>query len=249
MKYLLATCILLFILYICSGRYVCFMSRQETRLFLLRDADGYVESLSDHDLKAMHFLDHYDMLSRASASSDSFTLAEKIKLLSAIAKADLFFYRLRLDPLLYPGINPLFIAKLPWHLALTRGTIYEEGLPHTRHGVIFLSDRVLNQPWNLLVRTLVHEKVHIYEHAHSAHIYRWIAERGYIRKARLREITRGRSNPDLDGWVYEDPKGKLTVALFKSDSPTGLDDVNYPHGHPWSEHPFETLAYEIDAML
>ena len=40
---------------------------------------------------------------------------------------------------------------------------YEEGLPHTRENIIFLTKSIIKNNEENLINTLIHEKIHIYQ--------------------------------------------------------------------------------------
>lgn len=221
-----------------------FYSHDDTFKFLYNDIDGYVERMSQQDLLSQGCSTPKQFILKISSAADNFTFPERMKCLMATAKADKFLKRLKLA-----GIDAKKLADLEWNLAVTRGRAYEEGLPHTRRDVIFISDDVLSLPLKDLTRTLIHEKVHVYERLNPQDIYNWMASVGFKRHKRQSDYKNARSNPDVDGWVYLDPDGRETVVLYRSENPAHLDDVQYPYKHDSSsEHPYETLAYLVDYL-
>jgi len=224
-----------------------FLTRDETSNFFIKDIDGYVESMTDIDVIAQGRTSKMDFINAISSAADSFTLNEKWKCKKACTYAD-DWIRTKMGN--YTGIDNKKLADIPWKLSLTRGTANEEGLPHTRTDVIFLSDQVLALSPRELARTLVHEKIHVYERMYPADLDIWMNANGYKRYKRQSEYPNARSNPDVDGWVYLRPDGKPTVVLYRNNKPKGIDDVTYPGPqHPNTEHPFETLAYLVDATV
>lgn len=222
-----------------------FYTYEETYNFLSKDVDGYVEKMTEQDLLSQKSKSKKDFIKNITNAIDDFTLEEKIKCYLATVKADKFLKKIKID-----GIDSEKLSKMKWNLALTRGSAYEEGLPHTRRDVIFISDQVIALPIDDLTRTLVHEKVHVYERLYPQDIEKWMTKVGFKKFKRQSEYENVRSNPDVDGWVYLDPKGRETVVLFRNENPSHLDDVIYPFGHDASsEHPYETLAYLIDTMF
>jgi hypothetical protein len=242
-------CIVLLLLYTVTERYksglhVIFLSKQETIDFFTQDVDGYLEQLSLPDLIAQKANSHETFLSLICNAADDFSLSEKEMCIHACSLADDWIQNKMST---YTGINNKKLANLPWKLSLTRGKANEEGLPHTRKDIIFLSDDVLNLSKKELVRTLIHEKVHVYERLYPQDIELWMKTNGYKRHKRLSEYKLARSNPDVDGWTYINPSGKETIVFYRNENPKGIDDVIYPGPqHPNTEHPYETLAYLID---
>jgi hypothetical protein len=224
-----------------------FLTRDDTSSFFVKDVDGYVESMNDLDVLAQGCKTKLEFLDRISKAADNFTLKEKWKCKKACTYADDW---IRSQMAQYPGIENQKLANIPWKLSLTRGKANEEGLPHTRRDIIFLSDQVLELSPRELARTLVHEKIHVYERMFPADLEIWMQANGYKRYKRQSEWPNARSNPDVDGWVYLRPDGKPTVVLYTTDNPTSIDDVVYPGPqHPNTEHPFETLAYLVDSTM
>jgi hypothetical protein len=143
------------------------------------------------------------------------------------------------------------LRSIPWIFASTEGSTYEDGLPHTRLNVIFLSSNALSRLTmneRELIRTLIHEKIHIQQRLHPIETLALLKERGYIQWKERAGVPRIRANPDLDNWIYIDPTTKKRmVAYYTSDTPSSISDitlssVNY-------EHPYEAIAYEISENI
>ncbi len=238
---------------ITAGAYVSFKTsipvfytKTQTSDFFRKDPDGYVEMMTLLDVKAQGAKSKLDFINKICNAADNFTIKEKALLIRACTNADYFFKNEMPD---IEGIDKNIIVKIPWKLTLTRGKANEEGLPHTRQDIIFLSDQVLKLSLDMITRTMIHEKIHVYERLYPHLIQKWMNSEGYIRHRRLNDLPYARSNPDVDGWTYIDPKGSETVVNYRTDNPTSIDDVYYPHDdHPNSEHPYETIAYRIDAI-
>ena len=219
-----------------------FLSREETIQFFRSDPDGYTDSLTPYDLKALGFDNKIEYIDKSCEDAIDFTLSQKEYVTTCCREADVFFMSQLQNR--FPYINGEVLATMDWNISLTKGEIYEEGYPHTRMNIIFITPDVINRG---CTRILIHEKVHVYERLFPSHVEKWMKEMGYKPYKRSNEYRLRRSNPDLDGWVYKDDKGRETIALFKSEQPTGIDDSIYLGGSDWKfEHPYETLAYRID---
>ena len=215
-----------------------FLTAEESRKFLLNDPDEYVHTLNQWDLIARKVSTFQDYLNKIAKSTLSFTSEQKTRLSNAAKDADQFFNRTQID-----GINCQEIATLPWKFALTSDKNYEDGLPHTRADIIFLST-IVDQTHIKLVRTLIHEKIHIYQRLNPEEIMNFLATHGYYQYKQRFGIPRIRSNPDLDAWIYFNPVSKEPmVAYYTSDNPTDIDDVTITK--PIEEHPFEEIAYNV----
>ena len=158
-------------------------------------------------------------------------------------------------------INGNDIAGIKWVFANTyanhfNDTIkeYEEGLPHTRENIIFVSKNVLKYDELNLTNTLIHEKIHIYQRYNSVLFENIIKDMGLIEidKKAYKSAKYIRSNPDTNSKIYYAPdntkKGIATdanvmVCLYRNNNPNSINDVI--HKNYSTEHPYEKIAYEI----
>lgn len=150
--------------------------------------------------------------------------------------------------------------SLPWKIAVL-DDLAENGWPHT-HGEIICIPRSFRALPNL-VQTLVHERVHVAQRRHPIVFRDGIAVGEWGMKPRpvdeldprLSKFVR--SNPDLDGFFYENREGVTTVSLFPSveSAKQGLraavartfkdgEEID-GSGNTHEEHPYETQAYVI----
>jgi hypothetical protein len=156
-------------------------------------------------------------------------------------------------------INGNDIAGIKWIFANTYANQfndkikeYEEGLPHTRDNIIFVSKNVLKYDELNLTNTLIHEKIHIYQR-YNSNIFDKI-----IKDMRLLEIDKKayksakyiRSNPDTNNKIYYAAANaamvsdaNVMVCLYRNDNPNSINDVI--HKNYSMEHPYEKIAYEI----
>jgi len=218
-----------------------FMTKEETIEFFKSDRDNYIKDMTDLDMKALKSSSKVDYLNKSISDADSFTNEEKRILTRACGEADDFFRKFNK----IPNINFKKIADIKWVLSKTEGNYYEQGYPHTRLNMIFISPDVIHH--YEVTRIMVHEKMHVFERLFPDEMKVWIEAEGYKPYKKFSEYPMGRSNPDLDGMVYLDKNGRETLAQFKNNNPSGIDDATYLAGKDWKEeHPNETLAYRVD---
>lgn len=249
---------------------VSFIDAKTTATFLLHDDDGYVKNMSKSDLAARKVVCQEAYRLRAYYAAQDFTDDQKALLRKGTAEADAFFRRYNGQATTGRGGVPTAIsaiayfdaaraAALPWKLMHTTNE-YEEGLPHTRGEYIFISPATLAESYLDFVETLIHEKIHIYQRRYAREkVYvaalkqevflteYMVSQMGYTKSKRRSEAACDlRANPDLDDWIYKDPKtGAELFLCYRSAQPTGITDVI---GDAKNEHPFEWIAYKISQL-
>jgi len=169
-----------------------------------------------------------DYIVSAGNSALSFTMQEQEEIREAVRVIDTM-----------QGLREL--ADIPWVFALTQSPFYENGLPHTRGSVIFLT----RGGWSAqsLQGLLIHEKVHVYQRVKPDETEAWIRSHGYTRTNIARsEYPLIRANPDLDKSIYKDAEGNIMISAYSSDKPSRITDASSNGSH---EHPFEAMAYFV----
>lgn len=194
------------------------MTREETAQFLMADADGYIAGLSAADLYARRARTSAEYAHRAAA---------------AAVDLDDYKHKIEAAAQLAGGIS----AKI----AGTSGRHYEDGLPHTRADVIFITPEIAGGTLEKLAETLRHEAIHIYQRQNPAEMADRMREAGYVRVAQRKDYPLARANPDLDEWIYADANGKIYIAEYTSAKPSSIRDVRL--SDPAYEHPYEKMAY------
>lgn len=240
--------------------HIKFMTFKETAEFLRNDRDGYVRNMSALDLHARHAKTYMDYIDNIEDTAITFTAEEKELLGKCADKADNYFKTERFKELEYANhINGNDIAGIKWIFANTYANHYndmikeyEEGLPHTRENVIFVSKNVLKYDELNLTNTLIHEKIHIYQRYNSNIFEKIIKDMGLLEldKRTYKSAKYIRSNPDTNGKIYYAPDNTTTspdanvmVCLYRNDNPNSINDVI--HKNYSNEHPYEKIAYEI----
>lgn len=225
-------------------RDVTFMTASETSNFLKEDADGYVRSLSVTDLHARNASSVDDYIQSSTQHVSAASKQEKAKLIKLTRYIDRFLEQYN-APVPWT-MNFKNLAKIPWVFAFMHGSTYESGYPHTRMNVIILPIELLKSVD--LAKTLLHEKMHLYQRLYPHEMSAILDKYGYVRWKERRAHPLARSNPDLDPWIYLDPStSKPMVASYTSTKPSGISDITLDH--PAYEHPYEKMAYDIASML
>lgn len=230
--------------------YCTFLDASDTRQFLLNDPDGYTTSMSNWDLYARKSTTELRYRKAAAAVAASFDAEQKIRLRDAAKRADAYIRSLNTgsNTVAYKyglgeSVEIEKLLNLKWVFALTHGTTYEDGLPHTRANIIFLSSMVDETP-DKLAKTLVHEKIHLYQRMYPERMVHVLEQQGFVRWKSRQGVPRIRANPDLDPYVYINPATESPMlALYTSDTPDSVSDITIIYGD--NEHPYEAMAYEL----
>lgn len=243
-----------------NDTHLYYMSYEETALFLENDEDKYVANLSPLDLYARKVSSKDEYINIIKSEAIHFNKGDKLILDSCTKKADELLRNIDINNISTESnldyskyLNYKDIANIKWVLAITKsdnGGKYENGLPHTRKHIIFLSQDVLNYSEDEIIRLLIHEKIHIYQRYNEALFKTIIYNMGYtdshdIPQEKLKYV---RSNPDVNNKIYKNKNtGELMICLYRSDKPQNINDIvtqNYS-----MEHPYEKIAYEISEYI
>lgn len=200
-----------------------YLSREETANIIKNDSDKYIRNLTKYDLYARDVSMPEEYIYKIIEGCLNFSETQVIKLNNCSKIARNFFDN-----------------KYIWKFALI-DEVYEEGFPHTRMDIIFLSPKVINYTDDNLIRILIHESIHIYQRYNITEINKYLKENNYTVSRRRDSELLIRANPDLDEYIYKDKDGIEMIYKYKSSMPNGINDI-VPNKN---EHPFEKMAYEI----
>ena len=254
-----------------NNDHIFFMTHKDTSNFFANDADMYVRNMTELDLHARKVKTYMEYINNIEDTAISFTDDEKVLLTRCAENADIYLRKETFKELKYMKyadyINGDNIADIKWVFANTYTNRFndilkenEEGLPHTRENVIFLSKNVLKYDELNLTNTLIHEKIHIYQRYNSKIFDKIISDMGLkeLDKKSYKNAKYIRSNPDTNNKIYymanaehaarTDPateidEDNIMVCLYRNDKPNGINDVI--HTNYAKEHPYEKIAYEI----
>ena len=200
-----------------------YLSREETANIIKNDSDKYIKNLTTYDLYARDVATSEEYIYKIIDSCLNFSENQVIKLNNCSKIARKFFDN-----------------KYIWKFALI-DEVYEEGFPHTRMDIIFLSPKVITYTEDNLTKILIHESIHIYQRYNITEINNYLKENNYTVSRRRDSEPLIRANPDLDEYIYKDKDGEEMIYKYKSTMPKGINDI-VPNKN---EHPFEKMAYEI----
>lgn len=170
------------------------------------------------------------------------------------------------------------LQQLEWKFVKVNDKV-EYGLPHTISDMIVMNTDLLKKAEKELIKTIIHEKVHVYQRLNVASARKWISQTDFVSLSSSDFMSLNkdvldmrRSNPDLDRNTYYHKKSKLVLKqLYNSTSPQSIMDskaygiplnggyspiplTNELLGLPKSvycqlEHPYEIMACIIADIL
>lgn len=219
-----------------------FLNASDVRQLILSDPDGYLARLTPIDLKARRAGSIHEYMNSIVSNIYEFTPRDRTRIARLCQGVDAWLIRRSHITEMY-GVRGRDAASLPWILAATRGKVYDNGFPHTRMSVIFVSSETLAMSDPDLAAILLHEKIHIYQRTYPMQVSDYLRRKGLVRVHAESSNPRHRSNPDTDGWVYA-KNGKSIETVYRSNNPRNLADVNiqgmYGHPHEWIAYSLET---------
>ena len=238
-----------------NNGHIYFMNYKETSVFLRDDTDRYVRNMSELDLCARNVNSHLEYINNIEETAISFEQSEKDLLSKCATNADKYFKSDAYKELKYSNqIQGNNIADIKWIFANTYANRFnnkikenEEGLPHTRENIIFVSKNVLKYDELNLTNTLIHEKIHIFQRNNPKILDKIISDMDLVEmdKQLFKYSKYIRTNPDTNNKIYYNKNNKdiIFVCLYRNDSPNSINDVL--HNNYSTEHPYEKIAYEI----
>ena len=223
---------------------IYFLNKNQLYNFLKHDEDKYFESFYKNDYISRNIknIDHYLDLIKESVSD--FDNNEKNKIIKAIYEVNQFFSNIK-----YNWFNGEYANQIKWIFGTVKNKNYENGLPHTRNNIIIISKNdIKNYSHDKLIKTLIHEKVHIYQKIYKLHVQIYLKQNNIKIFKKRDEKDNTRSNPDLDNYIYIDSNNNIYKAIYNKN-PKSIEDIKYtPFPNQSSEHPFEKMAIFIENL-
>lgn len=224
-----------------------FLTKEETRDFLRKDPDNFLNNLNAINKIARGEKNLYNYLDKITEAALDFSGEYKELLQKLMDEAEELVDKTSSKKLLEYGINKERMMHMKGlRFALTRGKIYEFGYPHTRENIIFLStdylDKKRDKP-NKVLKTILHEIMHIYQRNNGKIYDAFLRQNFWSIVPNPKDLDKRRMNPDLDLDIWE-KDGKVYMAKFTSNNPENLNDIDIK-GESEYEHPYEYYAYKF----
>lgn len=221
--------------------FIYILNENEFINFINNDEDGFLNNLSIYDLKSRNCKSTQEYKDKIISCFIDLNNDLKLKLIKCCKKA---------DELLLNNYKDLI--NIPWKFCIYYKNLYENGYPHTRKDLIFISKDIIKQLSEKdLVKTLIHEKFHIFQRYNpdSYIIKNYLKKYNYEKYIPFYKFRENnpllRSNPDLDNWIYKDDN-QIYYCEYINENPKNIGETKQSSK---LEHPFEHMAYEISEEL
>ena len=126
----------------------------------------------------------------------------------------------------------------------------KQDYPHTRLDTIILNiNQIKYYNFSKLKKTLLHEKVHVYQKKYTEDVDKYIKINNFKKVKKRNKFDNIRANPDLDDYIYIDNENNTYKGIYNLN-PNSLEDVTYyPHNTQEYEHPFEKMAINLEKNI
>jgi hypothetical protein len=224
---------------------IIFIEKDELFQILKNNNDNYYETFYNNDFKTRNIKNIDEYINFIKKSTSEFNNYEKEKISKCIKNVNNVFKNIELE-----WFNGIKANKLDWKIGCIIGKLYENGLPHTREDIIIISKKDINNKSEKdLTKTLLHEKIHIYQKNHPDEVQKYIRNNNFIKFKKRSLNDNIRANPDLDSWIYKDKNDILYKAVY-NDNAESIEDITYfPIDNQSYEHPFEKMAIDMEKYL
>ena len=224
---------------------IIFISKDELFQILKSNDDNYYNTFYENDLKTRNIKNIEEYTNFIKKSTSDFNNYEKEKIIECIKTINNIFKNIDLE-----WFNGIKANKLAWKFGCVSGKLYENGLPHTRNNIIIISKQDINNySQKKLTKTLLHEKIHVYQKIYPNDSEKYIRNNNFIKFKKRIHSDNIRANPDLDTWIYKDKNDNLYKAVYNSNASTIEDITYFPIDNQSHEHPYEKMAIEMEKYL
>jgi hypothetical protein len=221
------------------------LSAEEIQHVITTDADNYYEKFHAVDLKVRQVKNKEAYLDKISGSGCAAEedIIQKVKDCIEAVNAHLS----RNETI--HGIHIDTFLKIPWRIGFICDRKYENGLPHTRGDVIILNSQdIRSRTTSEVCKLLIHEKSHVYQKKEKDKMDTYL-------KTKYTEVKRKDytdetipANPDTNDTVYKCNETKVVLEGKYRKNPTHFRDVEFTRNDHTLEHPFETIAYNMEEL-
>ena len=211
---------------------ISFYNKNQAAKFILADDDHYIKNMSNYDLIAR-------LNTNISTNAYKVMSSKDMKEFTKLEKTILIVLTKSIENM--PNMPNINFIKI--------GDIYECGFPHTRQNIIFIPSTFFLKDKTEQLNTLKHEYIHIYQRYNPKETELFLNKYGFKKIGIFsnlfpNEYKWRRSNPDLDGNIWQSSNGELMFPIFSTIPPTSMANIKDNK----MEHPYEWMAYTFSSL-
>lgn len=222
------------------------LCKKDAEHVLQQNADSYYETFTDVDLQLRGVANIEEYRHRIKDCCVEATVGDTFRIGWAVVRACFTLCRARMKTDWFDSIKCAFS---PWTIGIVDDTgSYEDGIPHTRGEVIFITRETLRRPD--ITNTMMHEKIHTYQKTYPASVENYLRRFHFTPDINRREniSLNGeyvRANSDTNEVIYADKNKVLLKAVYLPNAETIRDVQFTPCNSQYCEHPYERMVYDI----
>lgn len=223
------------------------LSAEEIQRVITTDADHYYEKFHAVDFKVRQVKNKVAYLDKISGSGCAAEeeIIQKVK--DCIGAVNTHLSHQQNETI--HGIHIGTFLEIPWRIGFICDKNYENGLPHTRGDVIILNSQdIRRRSKSEVCKLLIHEKSHVYQKKEKEKMESYL-------KTKYTEVKRKDytdetipANPDTNDTIYKCNETKVVLEGKYRKNPKHFRDVLFTQNDHALEHPFETIAYNMEEL-
>ena len=224
---------------------IIFLNESDLKNILKNNNDKYYNTFYKNDYFSRKIKDIREYHEKIDKSTTEFDTHHKKKIITSTKIIDNILNNIKLD--YFDGRKA---NNIQWKIGCVSGKLYENGLPHTRDDIIIISKQDVQMFSDTkLTKTLLHEKIHLYQKVYPNDIDIYINKNNFTKYKKRTHADNIRANPDLDNWIYKDKDQNILKAVY-NENPSSIEDINYsPFNSQSFEHPYEKMAIELEEFV
>lgn len=219
------------------------LNKTELTKIIINDNDNYYNTFNKIDLQVRKVSSIKEYKQKIYDSPVTISNTEKDIIINTINKIDTLFKKYKII-----GFDGEKATSIKWNIGIIDGTNYENGYPHTRSNIIIIPKQIIFN--NDLLKTLIHEKVHIYQKTFPPDIEQYLSNNKFkkviIPSNNILRANKIRANPDINNNVYIDSNNNILSCKYNQNAKSIMDVTYYPINKTEYEHPYEFMAYSIE---
>jgi hypothetical protein len=171
----------------------------------------YFNKMSKQDISARNAINIPQYIESYINAYETFTNYERNAIFELVSEAN-------------NKLKPSFtnVYTIPWKFCKLNIMI-ENGLPHTLGDTIIISSNLFSLPYLKALKTLIHEKVHVYQRYNKGKCEELYQLWGFVKYDYGVLLQGTRNNPDISSSIYGTKEGPI-VQIYTKQIPSSLLD-------------------------